>query len=141
MVVFICAGGLVRGAEPDHYAYSPGPRHLPASDSIQSSRAGGGTNRSSRHHVKWAGRVRIGAVDYGTGTRRLPGESGRLAADVGRSGGGDSEDVDAADVQLGRKILQDAGARDYSEADSETTSADVGGRHAAINVGSGGAEG
>src|SRR6266851_2114102 len=51
-------------------------------------------------------RIRLGPFDHRAGTRRLPGESGRLARDVGGSSRGDSENVDAGDLQPRRQVLQ-----------------------------------
>ena len=140
MVVLVGARSLVRRAQPGDVADSARPRHLPAADSVQSSGARGGANRGARHHVERARRVRLGPVDNRAGTRRLPGESGRFARDVGRGGRRDPEDVDERDVQPRRQVFQDAGARGDSETDPETASADVGGGDAAFDLGNRGTE-
>jgi hypothetical protein len=140
MVVLVGARSLVRRAQPGDFADSARPRHLPAADSIQPSRACRGAHRGARHHVERARRIRLGPLDHRAGTRRLPGESGRLARDVGRGGRRDPENVDERNVQPRRQVFQDAGARGDSEADPETASADVGGGDAAVDVGNSGAE-
>ena len=141
VVILVGARSLVRRAQPGDEQDSARPRHLPAADSVQPSGARSRANRRARHHVERARRVRLGPINHRAGTRRLPGQPGRLARDVGRGGRGDTENVDAGDVQPRRQVFQDAGARGDTETDSETASADVGGGDAAVDLGSRGAKG